>query len=511
MTVETQFETPDTTLAGRNGEEIPMRTLFVDETPVMFTHLVVTLDRMQVFLRIIPGANFKQISADYLSDLLSSFHVIYGVDRTNLAFFAALQSSPTPFDGYFQVARGTPPHKGEDGYIEFHVQPSAAVPRYDLNDSGGIDFKQLNLIENCFAGQRVASIVPPGPGRPGFDVFNNVIQPEPGVPAKIRPGPGVLISSTGRDFNSDIEGRLIFEDGILSISPLLEIIHDIDYSVGNVDFIGKVVINGTVLDGFSVMGKKGVEIKGDLNAATITSDGDVSVMGGVNGKNNAYVSCAAFSARYIDNATIEAKGDVSSDKEILHSSVKSLGKVSIPRGAIVGGEVWAFEGIEAGTAGTELGVATALVSGLSWTDENVLSEVRAKIAENSERVQAAKLLLDQILNTPDMSSNLTLDQKSMISDLIAELRTLRDNMAQLVEEKNRIVNRKHTGRVCQINVSQNLYMGVKVRFTRYQGEIKDALKGPLSIIQDEERKTFRTVGSFQLKPEEPERSEFDNL
>ncbi len=214
-----QFETPDTTIAGRNGIEIPMRTLFVDETPVLFTHLVVTLDRMQVYLRIIPGPNFKQLTASYLSDLLSSFSVIYGVNYTNLTFYAALQNSATPFDGYFQVARGTQPHKGEDGYIEFHVQPSAAVPRYDLNDNGGIDFKQLNLIENCFAGQRVASIVPPGPGRPGFDVFNNVIQPEPGTPARIRPGPGVIISSTGRDFNSDIEGRLIFDAGIISISP----------------------------------------------------------------------------------------------------------------------------------------------------------------------------------------------------------------------------------------------------------------------------------------------------
>lgn len=504
-TTDSNLDASDLSIPGRLGNPIPMRTLIHHRSQEMETHLIASPDRMRACLKIVPGPAYQRIDADVIIDFLTAGDVVAGYDRATLEFFAAMQNSPTPFGGFFQLARGEPMHKGEDGYIEFHVQPSAGAPRYDQTDAGNIDFKQLNLLENCFAGQRVATVIPPGPGKDGFDVFGQPVPAQPGEPLRVMPGPGVILSASGRDFTSEIEGRLVYEKNVLSVSPVVEINQDIDYGVGNIDFIGKVVINGSVLDGFSVKGKSGVEISGDVGSATIISDGDVVIRGGIQGREAARIECYALQARYIDKATVEAKGDVTADKEILHSSVKSLGRVLIERGSIVGGEVWGLQGVVAENIGSEMGVVTTVVAGLSWTDENVIAGVRGKIAEYTERVAASQLLLEPLLETPNMAAKLTLDQKSMISDLVGELRTLRDHLSDLIEEKDNIVNRRQDTRICQINVVKNLYMGVEVRFTIAEGAIKDAVKGPLSIVQ--ENKGFRLTGMTPLAVPQPTRTD----
>lgn len=502
MVADAAERTNDTmTLRGLKGAPEAALLLHASSSLERDVKIVCSPDRIRAYIRVIRGTAFKPLTEAGVVELLASAGIGSGVDATGISAFIALVNAAAPFEGFFQIARSSPMRRGEDGSIEFHVQPTAAVPRYDQSDSGSIDFKQLNLIENCFAGQRVATIVPPGPGRSGVDIFGGAIPAEPGRPVKLTAGPGVTIHPNGRDFTSEIEGRLIHEGDELSVSPVLEIAKTIDYSVGNIDFIGKVVVNGALLDGFSVSGKRGVEIRGDMGAATVLSEGDVAIGGGVKGKGAGFISCMKLKARYIDDSTVEASGDVSVEKEILHSTVKSLGKVSIPRGSILGGEVWGFRGVETDVIGSEMGVATKIVAGLNWTDENKLAEVRGKAAELSDRVQSSKMILDPLFAVPDITAQLSLDQKSMIADLILELRNLRDGLAQLLEEKERIMSRHQEGRVCQINVLSTVHMGASVRFTEVESEIKDLIKGPLSITQDVSGRTCKIGGMFNLAPE----------
>ncbi|MDR0361736.1 MAG: FapA family protein [Planctomycetota bacterium] len=495
-----QPQVSEATLAGRGGEPFPVVVAHSSANNEMSVRIVVEPTRMAAFIRLAPGPSFSGLSQDRLRDVLIDAGIVHGVDAIGLATYVLMQNSATPFDGYFQIAQGDPMRRGEDGSIEFHVLPTAAAPRYDQTDEGSIDFRQLNLIENCFAGQRVATIIPPGAGRAGKDVFGGVVPASPGAPAQVAAGPGVILNPNGKDFSSEIEGRLVHENHVLSVSPTLEIAHDIDYSVGNIDFVGKVVVNGSLLDGFSIKGKRGVEIRGEMGSATVESEGEVTIVGGVKGRGNAVIKCGSLKVRYIDDSTVEATGDVVSEKEILHSVVRSLGKVSIPRGTILGGEVWGFQGVEAETIGSEVGVNTRIMAGLNWTDENKLAEVRAKIAELSDRVRSAKQILEPLLNLPDASAQFDLEQKSMIADLISELRNLRDALAFLVEERESIVSRRQAGRVPQINVLRELNMGVVVRFSQISHEIKDAVKGPVSVVHDELRETQCIRSLFNLAP-----------
>ncbi|MCD8349203.1 MAG: FapA family protein [Planctomycetaceae bacterium] len=498
----------DMVVPGYEGDPVGMRTVFQERTSDREIVLVVTPDRMRAYMRIIPTPDYSGITREDVEAVLAAAGVKHGIAQSGIDLLLAIQNSPEPYNGFFQVARGDPMRTGEDASIEFHVQPTSMDPRYDENDDGGIDFKQLNLIENCFAGQRVASIIPPGPGRPGVDVFGDEITPQPGQPVMVQPGPGILMSSNGRDFTSEIEGRLVFDDNVLSISPLLEIARDIDYSIGNVDFVGKVTIKGSLLDGFYINAKRGVELHGDVGAGRITSEGDVKITGGIKGKNAAIITCRNLEARYIDDATVEASGDVTATKEIINSSVKSLGRVTTS-GAIIGGVVCGFQGVEADTLGSEMGVTTWVMSGLDWTEENRKDEIRGQLAEYLDRVQSAKVLLDPLFSSTEITARLGSEQKSMLADLVSELRDLRELMSELLEERARIDARDQIGIVNQINVRKMLYMGVNTRFSEVDGAIKDAVKGPVTVLQDTQRDTLDFAAWVNLPT--PEKSVSDML
>lgn len=496
---ETALDKTDVEVSGRNGAAIPMRTLFFDHNSDREVHIVSSPDRLRAYMKIAPGPHFAGVSLDGVSALIQKAGVAYGRIETGIRLFAAMQNGPTPFPGYFQIARGDPMRRGEDGSIEFHVHPVSLQPRYDKDNSGSIDYRQSNLIESCFSGQRIASILPPGPGRAGRDIFGEELPAEPGTPVFVQAGPGVIVSANGRDFTSEVEGRVIYENGILSVSGTLEIVGDIDYGIGNVDFVGKVVVKGSLLDGFYVNGKRGVEIHGDMGAARIISEGDVRVSGGVKGKNAAIITCRNLTIHYIDDASVETTGDVLATKEIVNSDIRALGRVSVAKGAIVGGAVCGFRGVEADVLGSDLGVPTTVLAGLNWTEENRKEELRARIAEYQERVQSSKTILDPLLANPGMKALLDGEQKSMLSELISELRDIRENLAEILHDRTNLINRRQDGMVCQINVAKALNMGVEVRFSIATGTIKDAVKGPLSIVQDVEAKAIR-VGPFSKLP-----------
>lgn len=493
-----RLDPTDIDLSGAGGAAVPMRTLLHDHTTAYEVWVVSSPDRMRAYMKVVPGQNYAGLGKEEVKDLAARAGVAFGLLEAGIDLYVSLLRPPARFDGYFQVARGEAMRRGVDASIEFHVQPTALVPRYDVGDDGAVDFKQLHLIENCFAGQRVASILPPSPGRAGRDVFGGEIPPEAGTPLSVLAGPGVVISANGRDFTSEIEGRVVYENGTISVSPVLEIHHDVDYSVGNIDFVGRVLVRGSLLDGFRINAKHGVEINGEMGASRITSEGDVSITGGVRGKGAAFISCRNLTAHYIDEATVEATGNVTANKEILNAVVKSLGRVSIPNGSIVGGEVCGFHGVEADVIGSDMGVATRVLSGLNWTEEDMLADLRQRIAEFLERSRSAKTILDPLLVNREVLAHLGTEQKSMLADLVGELRDLRENLIELLDARSRIVNRRQEGLVNQINVRSMLNMGVAVRFTRVESEIKDSVKGPLSVIQDEDTKSTRTVAFSNL-------------
>ena len=79
---------------------------------------------------------------------------------------------------------------------------------------------------------------------------------------------------------------------------------DVDYSTGNIQFNGNVVINGTVPDGFEVKAEGDIVVMKIAESARLEAGRDIIIKGGVQGKGKGLVSAG----RDIRSATPRTRG-----------------------------------------------------------------------------------------------------------------------------------------------------------------------------------------------------------
>jgi uncharacterized protein (DUF342 family) len=109
------------------------------------------------------------------------------------------------------------------------------------------------------------------------DVLGQPIFPKPG---KDMPMPlGKNVYADGNRIRAAIAGQLQLVNNKLHVSPVIEIKGDVDLSTGNVEFVGNVVVRGSVQSGFTVKADGNVEIFGSVSGGTVEGANIVIRMG----------------------------------------------------------------------------------------------------------------------------------------------------------------------------------------------------------------------------------------
>ncbi len=498
---------PTITLAGPGGKSLPLDVRAEGSNRHGRYRVLVTPDGLRAFLE------YERLDQTYwvlpqdLAMIVDAAGIRCGIDNVALAILADFANLGEKWSNPFQVAQGRRPCPGQDGWVQFHVQPTSREPRYKADEQGKIDYRQLNFFENAMTGQHVATIHPPGAGVPGEDVLGNERPAKDGQPALVRFGRGVRLGNDGAKLFAEEDGRLIFESNVISLVGTYVVEGDVDLKVGNVNFVGEVVIKGGVLDEFQVHGAKGVTIHGTVGASEIISGADLTITGGVAGKGQAFLQTAgALQARYIDEARVEAQGDVIVRNEVVNSTLYTKGKLSIPDGTIIGGEIIAFKGIEAGTIGSALGVWTKVSAGVDYDNEQRLRALENQIQERESRCQQANELLAPLLTNREQLGLLPPENRKQLAELINRLREMRDELGLAKAELDKCLNQRIEGQICQINVHNQLYPGSEVRFPGVFSKLQDSYRGPLSVTEDLRRQRVCYVELRPLKPtdESPE-------
>lgn len=496
-------EYPPVSLTGPGGKTIEGLLLYENEDGVRRVRLLSTLTFMKVFLdydRLLPS---HTVTAGELGRVLDAAGVLEGIDDSALEMLADLLNVEPQPPGLFQVAKGNPPRDGDDGYVDFSVHPTRHKAEYVMDESGSVDYKQLNLIDNAHKGQTIAVLKPPTRGTPGNDVFGRAIPAKDGKPMSVHVGKNVSVSAAGTEFVSELDGRVIFERNSISVSELYEVQGTVDYKVGNIDFVGYVVVRGNVLDDFDVTGGKGVTIFGNVGKCEISSGGNVEIAGGISGRGEGkIVAGGSLKIKYLNDTRVECEGDVAVEKEIVNSAVRAMGAVSIPGGAIVGGDVLAYHGVEAGTVGSELGVGTRITAGIDWHTDEKITQVDAVIARNVERIEKINACLDPLMQNKGALAALGQEQKDLLQLLAAELQSIRAELAAAQKDRETLANNTQRDRVNQVNVTSAAYPGVIVRFSHMQGQLKRLHRGAMSLVQDTAIDNIRMVKQFRLTRED---------
>lgn len=394
------------------------------------------------------------------------------------------------------IAEGAGPIPGTDGTVRFAVDLEQGRKPVEGQD-GKVDLKEVTQLKNVQRGQLIAELMEPTAGPPGMTVTGEEIPPKYGKRARFKIGKNVVQSGDGNALYSAIDGLIAITDKAkINVFPVYEVNGDVNYGVGNIDFVGTVVIRGNVLNGFRVRASGDIRVIGGVEGAELESDGSIEVTGGILASNKGYVKAKNnIKSSFIQDANVFAGEDINVSQSIMHSTVKA-GRIVVCSGAkglIVGGLVQAGEAVVARTVGNAMSTATSIEVGVNPQMREELLELRATIRQSSEsleKTEKALVILDQLAAAGQLSP----DRLAMRLKLNT---TKRQTIAHIGESKERMLEIEKTledTSRSRVDVSGTVFGGAKIVIGRYTKFVKDS----------SQRVSFRLMeGDIALVPFHP--------
>jgi len=397
------------------------------------------------------------------------------------------------------LAEGIAPVEGVPGRLDFSIRTADADAEFWEVEDGCVDLRTRHTFSNIAPGQVVGTIQPPGEGEPGETAHGCVIPPVRGRPLVLKCGAGVRIAEDGRTVIATEHGRVIYEKEKIFVSDEMIINGDLDLEVGNIDFSGFVEVRGDVLDDFSIRALKGIKIRGAVGACALESDGSIEI-GSMSGLGRGTVVCGGdFSAHHVIEATVECRGHVKIAAEVRNSVIRAGGRISLEKGAALGGNLMALEGIEVRQLGSSVGVETVVAAGVYFPEEDEALKDRAEIAsleQKIQRIDATTGPLGAVLHSKETLSD-------AVSMRIRVLQKQRKKLEDLIEAKLLEQTRKkrdaHPGANAKINVSQVIHEGVTVFLGESSFCFSDRHLGATSLIENTYSGGIRTLPLSSLK------------
>ena len=395
-----------------------------------------------------------------------------------------------------RIAKGTEAVDGRDGRFILTVKKMSPKAEIHEDEKGFIDFKDLHRFENIRAGTIVAKIYPPKPGVPGTDPLGKTIPAKNGQASKLSFDQTLSVQDhsdgAGQDLVATVDGFLSDESGKLSIQQELKVSGSIDYKVGSIDFVGSVLIQGDVLPGFIVRGRKGVVIKGSVQEATISSsEGSVLISGHCMGSISSKIEAKTEISISVANQ-VEAQAGIIINilKEARDCQLRSGGTIVGKKAALIGGDFFCACGVEARAIGTKGGGPTSvsLSSDVAMTKE--FAENQARINDHEKILVLLKAHLGPIAKTESGLSSLSAKHKERLQPILFKKRAVETSLMELRLKRDELLASAQMNHLFRINFLEKLYSGVKVTVGEDTFTVKDDVSGPKSLTYNAEAKTF---------------------
>ncbi len=329
---------------GRSPKPVPMPPL---DAVAAFT---LSGDAMAGWLIILPpmGSGALVEKAD-VQMFLDENKIVHGINQD---YIDSMVNNKRYFH-LFPVVMGTAPTRGDDGRItEFYSRERICAFTPDAD--GNLDYRAQNYFQPVFQDGTICEIHLPTDGIEGTNARGEPMEPKPGDPAKVPGGANTHITEEGTELVADIDGDVVFEGDLFVVRSAMQVAGDVDYSTGNINFMGDVHIKGNVRDKFIVRATGSVVVDGLLESAIIDADGDVIIAGGVLGDNEGTIrSRGNVRAKFMESCIVYSAQSIQTDY-ILGSEIFCDGPlmVSTGKGAIIGGNISVHSYIEVKAIGS---------------------------------------------------------------------------------------------------------------------------------------------------------------
>ena len=432
----------------KDGEEAEREPQGLDAMPWFF----ISGDKLYAWVMVFPPmGKGRELTREMLYDAIKDQGIAFGV---NERLADRLAHGDQRYFNLFLIAQGKPAFDGKNGnivdYFPRVLERVLTVDEYDQ-----VDYTALNLIHNVKEGQEICRLIRPTEGEPGRTVLDQEIPAKSGKSVSLPKGRNTEISEDGDALVALADGHVEFTGRSFQVKPVLDVPGNVDFSTGNIKFLGDVNIKGDVLTGFTVRAMGSIWVGGVIEAgSTVEAGGDLTVVKGILGDGTTTVRAqrCVFS-KYIENATIYVRENLQTDA-IINGGVYCDGEVLVRsgRGVIMGGRVWAAKKVSASTVGSKSERRTSIVLGGMPCTSFEREQVRRELKELEIEHERLECQMDSPV------------KDSLLSKVRVKLSTTELRLQQLEEDlqniKETLGSKEDDGRLeCGI-----AYAGTEIRF-----------------------------------------------
>jgi uncharacterized protein (DUF342 family) len=262
----------------------------------------------------------------------------------------------------------------------------------------------------------------------------------------------------------------------------------VNLSSGNIDFLGNVVINGDVEDGFFVKAAGNIEVNGTVERAELISEGDIIVTQGITGKGAGIVKAGhSVFAKFIENATVESGDMVIVSDGIINSHVDAAHRVLCQgkRATIVGGRVRACDEINAKTLGSPVsGTETVLEVGLPPKLKSDLANLTGKKEQIRKEFEELQRNVQTLINIKKQRKTLPEDKEEALQDLMAQRQTMIPEIKKTEEDLVKVQGALSTIQVRgRVSASAKVFPGVRIMVRDAREDVRNEYKAATFVLE----------------------------
>ena len=388
----------------------------------------------------------------------------------------------------YTVAEGKEPIDGRDAYISYKFETDKSKLHLNESESGQIDFKELNLVQNVVEGQPLAEKILPERGKNGVTLYGRFLEAKNGKDIALPVGKNVTVDTDGRTILAAVSGQVLLINDKITVEPIMEV-DGINIKTGNVTFLGTVIVKGNVEDGFNVKASGNIEVHGTVGSSNLEADGNIIVSLGIMGKDTAVIKAGdTLWAKFIQNTTVEAENYVIVRDGIINSNVTSNKKILVKgkRGSILGGNAFATEEIRAKNIGSMGGAnETVLSVGFDPRAKQKLDKLQEKQAKAAREQNDLLLDIKTLEDQKKIRRVLPADKLETLSVLKERNQELYNEIDETTEEIQKIqAYLRELKIVGTVSASGTVYPGVKIYIRDVKEEVRNEAKAVTFVYED---------------------------
>ena len=434
----------------------------------------VTADKRTAYVTYSRPRGGEPLTKDDMLAKLSSASVVFGVDQNVIDELLTKNEDASKS----RIAGALEPVDGEDASIKYLFDAYHLNTGPRISESDVADFRDLGIFENVEEATPLVRKEPATEGEDGMDVTGKALKAKPGRDTPLPKGKNTRICATDENIlESATAGAPRLAAGKVVVEDVL-IVGDVDFTTGNINFVGNVMIKGIVNTGFTIEAEGDITCMDVVEGAVLKAGGNILFKRGIKGQGKSIVEAGGdVIAKFIEHCKVISHGSIIVDEALIHSDSSAADRIEVigKKGQIFGGTVTAGKLVRANYIGSEMAIRTEIEVGAAPHLRNRLEELHGmEIKKKSDYSKASKNLL--ALNVMRDKGDLPEEREELIQTLKSVTQQLRGELEDIKYEIEKLDGDLKESAAGTVEAGKLIYAGVRIAIKSARRWIKEPMQ-----------------------------------